>query len=141
MYLSTSRATSLGVLIPSSAATAPARRVGPCMQEASSWTTPSSFGSPPYPTELSAGSSSWILTPSTAASSVSVPSEHQLHGAIDRPEAVARAHRRRVAGTPADDRRGSRYDRRSSGEPARAQKGAARDRLGHVEPPQRQGKG
>ena len=47
VYLSTSRATSLGVLMPSSAATPPARRVGPCMQEASSWTTPSSLGSPP----------------------------------------------------------------------------------------------
>ena len=47
VYLSTSLATSLGVLIPSSAPTAPARLVGPCMHEASSWTTPSSLGRPP----------------------------------------------------------------------------------------------
>src|SRR5689334_23717278 len=59
--------------MPSSAATAPARRVGPCTQLASSCTTPSSLGNPPYPTDSSEGSSSWIFTPSTPASSVSVP--------------------------------------------------------------------
>src|SRR5262245_59416263 len=47
VYSNTSLATSLGVLIPSRAATAPARLVGPCMHEASSCTTPSSLGSPP----------------------------------------------------------------------------------------------
>src|SRR5690348_10909751 len=73
VYLRTSFATSEGVLIPSSAPTAPARLVGPCMHDASSCTTPSAFGSPPYATESSFGSSSWIFTPSMAASSVSAP--------------------------------------------------------------------
>src|SRR5437762_12460424 len=73
VYLSTSFATSDGVLMPSSAPTAPARLVGPCMQDASSCTTPSAFGRPPYPTESSFGSSSWIFTPSITASSVSAP--------------------------------------------------------------------
>ena len=53
--------------------TAPALRVGPCIKEASSSTTPSSFGRPPYPTELSFGSSSTMFTPATTASSVSLP--------------------------------------------------------------------
>ena len=44
-------ATNDGVAMPSMAATEPARRVGPCMQDASSWTTPSSFGKPPNPTD------------------------------------------------------------------------------------------
>ena len=39
-------ATFEGVLIPSIAPTAPPRRVGPCMQLASSSTTPSSLGKP-----------------------------------------------------------------------------------------------
>src|SRR5574341_14358 len=73
VYLRTSFATSEGVLMFSSAPTAPARLVGPCMQEASSCTTPSALGRPPYPTESSFGSSSWIFTPSTAASSGSAP--------------------------------------------------------------------
>src|SRR5574341_720068 len=73
VYLRTSLATSEGVLMFSSAPTAPARFVGPCMQEASSCTTPAALGSPPYPTESSFGSSSWIFTPSTAASSGSAP--------------------------------------------------------------------
>src|SRR3989441_12203605 len=73
VYLSTSFATSEGVLIPSSAPTAPARLVGPCMHDASSCTTPSALGNPPYPTESSLGSSSWIFTPSITASSVSAP--------------------------------------------------------------------
>ena len=54
-------------------ATAPARRVGPCITLASSSTMPSSFGSPPKPTEVSFGSSSTIVTPCTTASSVSPP--------------------------------------------------------------------
>src|SRR5208282_2807644 len=54
--------------------TDPARRVGPCMQHASSSTTPSSFGSPPSPTLSSLGSSSGPLTTRSAASSVSPPS-------------------------------------------------------------------
>src|SRR3989304_550364 len=73
VYSRTHLATSLGVLIPSSAATAPARRVGPCMHDASSWTTPSSLGRPPYPTDVSSGSNSWIFTPSIPASRVSTP--------------------------------------------------------------------
>src|SRR5437773_3141891 len=73
VYLSTRFATTEGVWIPSSAPTAPARLVGPCMHDASSCTTPSAFGSPPYPTESSFGSSSSIFTPSIAASSVSAP--------------------------------------------------------------------
>ena len=43
----TALATLLGFLMPSSAATAPARAVGPCMTQASSCTTPSSLGMPP----------------------------------------------------------------------------------------------
>src|SRR4029077_1630087 len=93
--------------MPSIAATAPARLVGPCMQEASSWTTPSSFGRPPYPTELSLGSSSWIFTPSMAASSVSVPrsTSSRARPTPRRPlaelTAAARAVRRRkTAGAP-----------------------------------------
>ncbi len=56
------------------AATEPARRVGPCMQQASSSTTPSSFGKPPRPTVSSLGSSSCPLQMCRAASSVSPPS-------------------------------------------------------------------
>src|ERR1035441_9936668 len=69
----TNRATLEGVLILRSAPTAPPRREGPCMQLASSSTTPSSFGSPPYPTLVSLGSSSTMLTPAMTASSVSPP--------------------------------------------------------------------
>src|SRR6478609_3813099 len=54
-------------------ATDPARRVGPCMTEASNSTTPSSFVNPPYPTLLSSGSNSLMFTPAIAASSVSAP--------------------------------------------------------------------
>src|ERR1035437_2816971 len=43
------------------------------MQLASSSTTPSSLGRPPYPTLLSRGSSSTIFTPATTASRVSPP--------------------------------------------------------------------
>src|SRR5271157_1683034 len=43
------------------------------MQLASSWTTPSSLGRPPYPTLLSRGSSSTMLTPAMTASRVSPP--------------------------------------------------------------------
>src|ERR1700674_3322617 len=53
--------------------TDPARRLGPCMQQASSSTTPSSLGRPPSPTESSFGSSSGPFTTRKAASSVSPP--------------------------------------------------------------------
>src|SRR6185369_4112438 len=43
------------------------------MQLASSSTTPSSLGRPPYPTLVSRGSNSTILTPAITASSVSPP--------------------------------------------------------------------
>src|ERR1035438_7416069 len=43
------------------------------MQLASSSTTPSSLGRPPYPTLVSRGSSSTIFTPAIKASSVSLP--------------------------------------------------------------------
>jgi hypothetical protein len=69
----TATATRDGVRTPSSAATAPAPRVGPCITDASSCTTPAAFGSPPYPTLVSAGSSSTMFTPRTTASSVSPP--------------------------------------------------------------------
>ena len=68
---------------PSIAATPPARRRGPCMQHASSSTTPSAFGSAPTPTLVSSGSSSTIVTPSTSASSTSTPVRHQPEGALD----------------------------------------------------------
>src|SRR5215467_2486129 len=55
------------------AATAPARFFGPCMHEASSWTTPSAFGSPLQPTPVCVESSSTIATPATSASSTSAP--------------------------------------------------------------------
>src|SRR5690606_15905019 len=71
---STFWATSEGVRTPSSAATAPALRRGPCMHEASSCTTPSAFGRPPYPTLVSSGSSSTMFTPAITASSTSAPS-------------------------------------------------------------------
>src|SRR5712664_2551543 len=54
-------------------ATDPARCVGPCITLASSSTSPSSLGSPPYPTESSFGSSSTTVTAATTASSVSPP--------------------------------------------------------------------
>src|SRR5579863_4747096 len=54
-------------------ATDPARPVGPCIQLASSSTTPSSLGNPPYPTEVSLGSSSTTVTAAITASSVSPP--------------------------------------------------------------------
>src|SRR6185503_13399804 len=73
VYLSTSFATSDGVLMFSRHPTAPARFVGPCMHDASSCTTPRALGSPPYPTESSFGSSSWIFTASTHASRLSAP--------------------------------------------------------------------
>src|SRR5579859_645911 len=53
--------------------TAPARLVGPCMQQESSSTTPSSLGRPPRPTESSLGSSSGPFTTRTPASNVSPP--------------------------------------------------------------------
>src|ERR1700722_5723892 len=53
--------------------TAPARRDGPCITLASSSTTPSSLGKPPYPTLSSLGSSSTLVTTASAASSVSPP--------------------------------------------------------------------
>src|SRR5262249_1685809 len=43
------------------------------MHEASSCTTPSAFGRPPYPTLVSSGSSSTMLTPAVSASSTSDP--------------------------------------------------------------------
>src|SRR5579885_1336041 len=55
------------------AATAPARPVGPCITLASSSTSPCSFGSPPSPTESSFGSFSTTVTAATTASSVSPP--------------------------------------------------------------------
>src|SRR5579885_3277215 len=55
------------------AATAPARPVGPCITLASSSTSPCSFGSPPSPTESSFGSFSTTVTTATTASSVSPP--------------------------------------------------------------------
>src|SRR4030095_2884400 len=67
------RATSEGVRTPSSAATPPARFFGPCMQQESSWTTPSAFGRPPQPSLVSSGSNSTILTPAISASSTSSP--------------------------------------------------------------------
>src|SRR5881394_2361718 len=73
VYLRTSFATSDGVLMFSRQPTALARFVGPCMHDASSCTTPRALGSPPYPTESSFGSSSWIFTASTHASRVSAP--------------------------------------------------------------------
>src|SRR6266478_6106325 len=60
-------------LIRRTLATEPARRVGPCITLASSSTSPSSFGNPPYPTESSFGSSSTTVTAASAASSVSPP--------------------------------------------------------------------
>ena len=69
----TAFATSDGVAIPSRHATEPARFVGPCMQLASSCTTPSSLGSPPSPTDWSFGLSSTTFTPATIASSGSPP--------------------------------------------------------------------
>ena len=53
--------------------TEPARRVGPCMQQESSSTTPSSLGKPPRPTESSLGSSSGPFTTRMPASRVSPP--------------------------------------------------------------------
>src|SRR5205823_2849868 len=53
--------------------TLPAVRVGPCIRQESSSTTPSSLGSPPRPTLSSLGSSSGPLTTASAASSVSPP--------------------------------------------------------------------
>ena len=69
----TAFATSDGVLTPSRHATPPARFFGPCMQQESSWTTPSAFGRPPNPTLVSVGSSSQRLTPAIRASSTSDP--------------------------------------------------------------------
>src|SRR5688572_28806500 len=69
----TARATRDGVRTPSSEAPPPARFGGPCMQHESSWTMPSAFGSPPYPTLVSSGSSSQRFTPAMTASSTSVP--------------------------------------------------------------------
>ena len=59
----------MGVAICSSAATAPARCVGPSMMTASSWSTPSSFGRAPTPTDITSGSSSAVLMPFSTASS------------------------------------------------------------------------
>src|SRR5712692_303967 len=60
-------------LIRRTLATDPARCVGPCITLASNSTSPSSLGSPPYPTESSFGSSSTMVTAATTASSVSPP--------------------------------------------------------------------
>src|SRR6188474_603811 len=54
-------------------ATAPARFFGPCMQDASSCTTPSALGRPLQPTPVWFGSSSTMETPATSASSTSAP--------------------------------------------------------------------
>ena len=64
----TRRATELGVLIPSIAATDPQLWVGPYIIEASSCTTPFSFGSPPNPTDPSSGSNSVIFADCSTAS-------------------------------------------------------------------------
>ncbi len=69
----TRRATFDGFLMFSSAPTAPDFMVRPSMTEASSCTTPSSLGMPPYPTVTSSGSSSTMLTPEMTASSGSPP--------------------------------------------------------------------
>ncbi len=69
----TALATSETFLMLRTPPTDPARRVGPCMQQASSSTTPSSLGRPPSPTLSSFGSSSGPLTTRRAASSVSPP--------------------------------------------------------------------
>src|SRR5260370_19198329 len=66
-------------------ATDPARCVGPCMTLASSSTSPSSLGSPPYPTESSLGSSSTTVTAATTASRVSPPF---LRMSMPRPSAL-----------------------------------------------------
>ena len=60
-------------LISCTPATEPAMRVGPCMQQESSSTTHSSFGSPPSPTLSSLGSSSGPVMTCMTASSVSPP--------------------------------------------------------------------
>ena len=60
-------------LISRTPATDPAMRVGPCMQQASSSTTPSSLGSPPRPTLSSLGSSSGPVMTCITASRVSPP--------------------------------------------------------------------
>lgn len=59
--------------------TAPAVRVGPCMQHASNSTTPSSFGRPPRPTLWSFGSFSGPSTTLSAASRVSPPPERNAY--------------------------------------------------------------
>ena len=69
----TALATSETFLMLRTPPTEPARRDGPCIQQESSSTTPSSFGSPPRPTLVSFGSSSGPLTTRSAASSVSPP--------------------------------------------------------------------
>src|SRR5438876_9319360 len=50
-----------------SAPTAPQRQVRPSITLASNSTSPSSLGSPPYPTLVSDGSSSTVLTPAITA--------------------------------------------------------------------------
>ncbi len=60
-------------LMSSTPATEPAMRVGPCMQQESSWTTHSSLGRPPSPTLSSLGSSSGPVMTCITASSVSPP--------------------------------------------------------------------
>jgi len=67
------RATAAGCAMLRSPATPAPPWVGPCITEASSSTTPSSFGVPPRPTECSLGSASTIATPAIAASSGSAP--------------------------------------------------------------------
>src|SRR5437867_566816 len=64
----TRRATLEGFLINFRAPTAPQRQVSPSITLASSSTSPSSLGRPPYPTLVSCGSSSTILTPAMTAS-------------------------------------------------------------------------
>ena len=72
--------------------TDPARLVGPCMQQASSSTTPSSFGKPPSPTPSSSGSSSGPVTTRIAESSVSPPLAQMLVTPIEVGKPVVRAH-------------------------------------------------
>ena len=61
--------------MPSIAATEPALYVAPSITDASSWTTPSSFGSPPYPTLVSVGSTSMMFAARSTASIALPPAE------------------------------------------------------------------
>jgi hypothetical protein len=75
----TSRATELGVLMLRSDATDPALYVRPSITDASSSTIPSAFGSPPYPTLVSLGSTSMTLAPRSTASSAEPPPDRMPH--------------------------------------------------------------